>query len=227
MTNSTSSSTRCRRLLSKVPRVWARPACPAMRQDSASARRSRELAAAQADPARLLEGEGATAFPRQDTLLGTLFESITTSSVQVYAARNETKLRHLRTARGRQEIDLIVERADGKVVAVEVKLGGTSPATTSSTSTGWRTSLGTVSSTGSSSRPGLVHTVAGTASLSSRSCSLDRSWEKMLIVVAVRPCNVHAVPRDACRWSCRSSDARSMSTPQVAGSPARARSSGG
>jgi len=62
------------------------------------------------------------AFPRQDTLLGALFESITTLSVQVYAARNETKLRHLRTARGRQEIDLIVERADGKVVAVEVKL---------------------------------------------------------------------------------------------------------
>jgi len=43
-------------------------------------------------------------------------------SMQVYAARNETKLRHLRTARGRQEIDLIVERADGGVVAVEVKL---------------------------------------------------------------------------------------------------------
>ncbi len=65
------------------------------------------------------------------------------------------------------------------------------------------------------------------ASLSSRSCSLDRSWEKMLIVVAVRHATFTPGPRDACRWSCRSSDARSMSTPQVAGSPARARSSGG
>jgi len=42
--------------------------------------------------------------------------------MQVYAARNEARLGHLRTARGRQEIDLIVERADGSVVAVEVKL---------------------------------------------------------------------------------------------------------
>jgi len=31
-------------------------------------------------------------------------------------------VKHLRTARGRQEIDLIVERADGAVVAIEVKL---------------------------------------------------------------------------------------------------------
>lgn len=45
-----------------------------------------------------------------------------TQSVRVYAARSEAKVRHLRTARGRQEVDLIVERADGSVVAIEVKL---------------------------------------------------------------------------------------------------------
>ncbi len=71
----------------------------------------------------LLTGQSSgPAFPRRDTLLGALFESLTTLSMQVYAARSETKLGHLRTARGRQEIDLIVERADGNVVAVEVKL---------------------------------------------------------------------------------------------------------
>jgi len=43
-------------------------------------------------------------------------------SVRVYAAHSEAKVSHLRTARGRQEIDLIVERADGSVVAIEIKL---------------------------------------------------------------------------------------------------------
>ncbi|MEJ7787473.1 MAG: ATP-binding protein [Solirubrobacteraceae bacterium] len=71
----------------------------------------------------LLAGQSSgPAVPRQGTLLGALFESITTLSMQVYAARNEARLGHLRTARGRREIDLIVERADGSVVAVEVKL---------------------------------------------------------------------------------------------------------
>jgi uncharacterized protein len=60
--------------------------------------------------------------PRDGTLLGALFESLATLSLRVYAAHNEAKVKHLRTARGRQEIDLIVERADGCVVAVEVKL---------------------------------------------------------------------------------------------------------
>jgi predicted AAA+ superfamily ATPase len=42
--------------------------------------------------------------------------------VRVYAQHNEARVGHLRTARGRQEVDLIVERADGSVVAIEVKL---------------------------------------------------------------------------------------------------------
>jgi predicted AAA+ superfamily ATPase len=59
---------------------------------------------------------------RAGSLLGALFESLATLSVRVYAAHNEANLGHLRTARGRHEVDLIVERADGGVVAVEVKL---------------------------------------------------------------------------------------------------------
>jgi predicted AAA+ superfamily ATPase len=62
------------------------------------------------------------AVPRDGTLLGALFESLATLSLRVYATHNEARVKHLRTARGRQEIDLIVERADGGVVAVEVKL---------------------------------------------------------------------------------------------------------
>jgi predicted AAA+ superfamily ATPase len=59
---------------------------------------------------------------RDGTLLGALFESLATQSLRVYAAHSEARVGHLRTARGRHEIDLIVERADGAVVAVEVKL---------------------------------------------------------------------------------------------------------
>jgi uncharacterized protein len=62
---------------------------------------------------------------RHGTLLGALFESLATLSVRVYAAHGEARVGHLRTARGRQEIDLIVERADGSVVAIEVKLART------------------------------------------------------------------------------------------------------
>lgn len=42
--------------------------------------------------------------------------------MRVYAAHSEEKVSHLGTARGRREVDLIVERADGSVVAIEIKL---------------------------------------------------------------------------------------------------------
>lgn len=74
----------------------------------------------------LLAGQSAgPTIPRDGTLLGALFESLVTLCVRVYAAHLEAKLGHLRTARGRHEIDLIVERADGGVVAIEVKLAQT------------------------------------------------------------------------------------------------------
>jgi predicted AAA+ superfamily ATPase len=74
----------------------------------------------------LLAGQSSgPAIQRDGTLLGALFESLATLSVRVYAARAEARVKHLRTARGRREVDLIVERADGSVVAIEVKLART------------------------------------------------------------------------------------------------------
>ncbi len=71
----------------------------------------------------LVDGADAgPAMPRDGTLLGALFESLVTQSVRVYAQANEARVSHLRTRAGEREIDLIVERADGRVVALEVKL---------------------------------------------------------------------------------------------------------
>jgi predicted AAA+ superfamily ATPase len=71
----------------------------------------------------LLAGQAAGPdVPRDGTLLGALFESLVTLSVRAYASRSEAHVKHLRTARGRHEVDLVVERADGGVVAIEVKL---------------------------------------------------------------------------------------------------------
>jgi hypothetical protein len=45
-----------------------------------------------------------------------------TLGVRTYAQGAEARLGHLRTKAGEHEIDLIVERADGRVLAIEVKL---------------------------------------------------------------------------------------------------------
>lgn len=75
------------------------------------------------DVGALIDGADAgPAMPRDGTLLGALFESLVTLSVRVYAQANEARVSHLRTRAGEREIDLIVERADGRVVALEVKL---------------------------------------------------------------------------------------------------------
>lgn len=63
--------------------------------------------------------------PRDGTLLGALFESLVTMSVRTYAQANEARVSHLRTRGGEHEIDLIIERGDGRVVALEVKLSAT------------------------------------------------------------------------------------------------------
>lgn len=121
-----------------LARVWALDEVPAW---IPSRNRLRELGQAPkhqlADPAlaaqllgvqlsTLLGGRApGPPLARDGALLGALFESLATLSVRVYAARSEAMTKHLRTARGRREIDLIVERADGRVVAVEVKLART------------------------------------------------------------------------------------------------------
>lgn len=63
--------------------------------------------------------------PRDGTLLGQLFESLVTLDVRVYAQAAEARVGHLRTHGGEHEIDVIVERGDHRVLAVEVKLAHT------------------------------------------------------------------------------------------------------
>ncbi|MDE0496850.1 MAG: DUF4143 domain-containing protein [Acidimicrobiaceae bacterium] len=74
----------------------------------------------------LLDGRGASpAVPRDGSLLGALFQSLVTLSVRVYAQANEAKVFHLRTQGGEHEIDLIVQGANGRIVALEAKLAAT------------------------------------------------------------------------------------------------------
>jgi predicted AAA+ superfamily ATPase len=63
--------------------------------------------------------------PRDGSLLGALFESLVTLSVEVYAQANGATVHHLRTGNGDHEVDLIVELPNQKVVALEVKLNAT------------------------------------------------------------------------------------------------------
>ncbi|HMG45120.1 MAG TPA: DUF4143 domain-containing protein [Acidimicrobiales bacterium] len=79
-----------------------------------------------ADMAALLDAQplGPT-IPRRGALLGALFESLVTLGVRVAAQAAEAQVKHLRTRGGEHEIDLIVERGDHRVVAIEVKLSQT------------------------------------------------------------------------------------------------------
>lgn len=76
-----------------------------------------------ADPRKQQDTSGTA--PRDGTLFGQLFESLMTMSVRTYAQTAEARVSHLRTQDGRHEVDLIVERGDGKIVAIEVKLSAT------------------------------------------------------------------------------------------------------
>lgn len=75
----------------------------------------------------LLRGEGGRVIARKDTntWLGALFESLAVQSIRVYADAASASVGHLRTKNTEHEVDLIVERADRKLVAIEVKLSDT------------------------------------------------------------------------------------------------------
>ncbi len=73
-------------------------------------------------PALLENQELGPPLPRDGTLLGALFESLVTLCVRVYGQHAEARIGHLRTYGGDREVDLIVERQDGRVIAIEVKL---------------------------------------------------------------------------------------------------------
>jgi predicted AAA+ superfamily ATPase len=76
--------------------------------------------------AGLLEGSDVgPPVPRDGVLLGHLFESLVVLCVRVYAQAAEATVRHMRTKSGVREVDVIVQRDDHRVVAIEVKLGGT------------------------------------------------------------------------------------------------------
>jgi uncharacterized protein len=76
------------------------------------------------DTDALLRGDdGGARVPRDGAMLGRLFESLVTLCVRVYAQAAEGQVFHLRTMGGRNEVDLIVERGDRRILAIEVKLG--------------------------------------------------------------------------------------------------------
>jgi len=77
------------------------------------------------DERALLSGDGPDAFARDGTYLGALFESLAVLGVRVFAQAAEARVAHFRTRGGDREIDIIVERDDGRVVAIEVKLSET------------------------------------------------------------------------------------------------------
>jgi predicted AAA+ superfamily ATPase len=75
------------------------------------------------DAGALLRGDAAgPPLPRDGTLLGALFESMVTLTLRVYSQAAEAEVFHLRTGAGEHEVDLIAKRADGRIVAIEVKL---------------------------------------------------------------------------------------------------------
>jgi predicted AAA+ superfamily ATPase len=71
----------------------------------------------------LLSGEDVEPpLPRDGSFLGSLFEALVVLSARVYAQAAGAVAAHFRDQHGRHEVDLILERPDGKVLAVEVKL---------------------------------------------------------------------------------------------------------
>ncbi|MCL1923717.1 MAG: ATP-binding protein [Propionibacteriaceae bacterium] len=73
----------------------------------------------------LLVGGGDTITPDVGTWLGALFESLAVLSVRVYAEAMNARIGHLRTKNGDHEVDIIVEGADSRCIAIEVKLSDT------------------------------------------------------------------------------------------------------
>lgn len=71
-------------------------------------------------PKKLTSGAPGTA-----ELAGALFEALATLTVRAAAEVEMARVSHLRTRNGDKEIDLIVERFDGSVLAIEVKLART------------------------------------------------------------------------------------------------------
>lgn len=74
------------------------------------------------DGPALLRAEQGRAELSEGTILGALFEHLAALCVHTYADAADARVAHLRTRNGDHEVDLIVQRPDGRVVAIEVKL---------------------------------------------------------------------------------------------------------
>lgn len=71
----------------------------------------------------LMQGSrGLEALPSDGPFLGALFESLCALTVRVFAQAAFADVRHFREYSGRHEVDFIVLRDDGKVIAVESKI---------------------------------------------------------------------------------------------------------
>lgn len=74
------------------------------------------------DDAALLRAEQGSTTLSEGTILGALFEHLVALSVHTYAEAAEARVSHLRTRNNDHEVDLIVQHADGRSLAIEVKL---------------------------------------------------------------------------------------------------------
>jgi len=72
----------------------------------------------------LIRGAGPELFRQEGPFLGALFESLAAQTVRVLAQSSRAKTYHFRNQGGAREIDMIVERPDKKILAIEVKLSG-------------------------------------------------------------------------------------------------------
>ncbi len=115
-------------LLDPVP-AWAAPGNPLARLGQAPRHHLADPALAARllglNLSALLDGDGEPLGPQAGTMLGHLFESLATLCVRVAAQAAEATVGHLRTRNGDHEIDLVVVRDDGRVLAIEVKLAAT------------------------------------------------------------------------------------------------------
>jgi len=76
-----------------------------------------------ATKASLVRGEGPSL--NDSTFLGALFESLAVQTVRVLAQANQARTFHMRQQGGDHEVDIVVERADLKVLAIQAKVSPT------------------------------------------------------------------------------------------------------
>lgn len=74
--------------------------------------------------AKLLGTGGGPVGSEGRAVLGSMFESLATLCIRVAAQAAEADVGHLRTRDGDHEVDLVVTREDGAVLAIEVKAAG-------------------------------------------------------------------------------------------------------